>query len=60
MDLEIRSFLAMAMAAELLVMRLAAELADLPVLMLVHLSAVMPQSSEQTSVLDLILDPFLT
>ena len=45
MDLEIRFLLA---AAELLAMRHAAELADLPVLMLVHLPAVIPPDSEQT------------
>ena len=39
MDLEIRYLLAM--AAELLAIRLAAKLVDLPVLILVHLSAVM-------------------
>ena len=60
MDLGIRSVLAMALAAaELLAMRHAAELADLPVLMLVHLSAVIPPDYEQTSVLALMLDPFL-
>ena len=49
MDLEIRCLLAIAVA-ELSAMRHAAELADLPVLLLVHLSVVIPPDYEQTSV----------
>ena len=47
------------MAAELSAMRLVAELADLLVLLLIHLSAVIPPDSEQTRVLELPLDLIL-